>query len=78
MAGRASLGYIPAVMDEREAFRNFAEAMKIAAASCKQLAFMRQDPMFIKMEVALEGARKRAVELMNQSGSRIIRPTELM
>jgi hypothetical protein len=40
---RSSLGFIPAVMDERQALSNLLEALQIAAAASRQLGYMRSE-----------------------------------
>lgn len=48
-ANRRPLGYVPAVMDEREAFSNLIEALSIAQAASRQMGYMRGESDWIRM-----------------------------
>ncbi len=74
-----SLGYIPATMDEREAYTNLSNALAIAEAACKQLAYMQQNQpprgqMWVQLASLMGQARQNTHKLMHAAASSLILP----
>jgi hypothetical protein len=74
-----SLGFVPARMDEREAYTNLSEALGIAEAACRQLAFMQQNEpprgqAWIKLASLMGAARTNVSKLMQSRNSSLIMP----
>lgn len=51
-------------LNEREAFRNFLEALKVAESSARQLALLRDQHAWLLVGLGLETMRARATELV--------------
>lgn len=69
---KSSLGFIPAEMDERAALMNFSQALGVAAAAAKQLAYMRNQTQWLGYEKALLDARDAGMALARTAPSRLI------
>lgn len=50
-------------LDDKDAYRDFIEAMKLAESAAKRLAFLRNEKRWLTIEFALAGARERATQL---------------
>jgi hypothetical protein len=73
------LDLIPSHMDEREAYTNLAESLRIAEAACRQLAFMQQnEPPRGQLWATLAGvigtARDNVSKLMRSRTSSLVLP----
>jgi hypothetical protein len=50
-------------LDDKDAYRDFIEAMKLAESAAKRLAFIRNQKQWLVIEFALASARERATHL---------------
>lgn len=60
-------------LDDREALRNFIDAMKVAESAAKQMAFYTSEPAWLKIENALAGTRTLATSISLASFNRRLR-----
>ena len=67
----------PAQLSEREALRNFAESLTVAAEAARQLAYLQQRPHWLAVQNAMLGARKRALEMAHTTSSKLIMPPSI-
>ena len=65
---------LPEQLNESEALRNFAEAMHVAAECARQLAFLRQQPQWLIVQNAVEGARSTAMKMAQRSPAGLVLP----
>jgi hypothetical protein len=69
------LGVVAAQMDEREAYTNLSEALGIAEAACRQLAFMRAGvgggALWLQMAAMMGKTRHQASILAQASATKI-------
>lgn len=70
-----SLGFVAAQMDEHEAYTNLSEALGIAEAACRQLAFMRRDhpqgTLWLTMAAQMGKARHNVSILIQSSAVKL-------
>lgn len=57
-------------LNEAEAFTKFMEAMRIAASSARQLAFLRDQKQWLMVQLACEGVLQNASKLAMSGVSR--------
>jgi hypothetical protein len=74
-----SLGFVSSRMDEREAYTNLSEALGIAEAACRQLAFMQQNEgargqLWIILASQMGTARASVSKLMQSRNSSLVIP----
>lgn len=77
-ASRRPLGYVPAVMDEREAFSNLIEALSIAQAASRQMGFMRGETDWIRMAQQFGTLRTMCTQLANRPSVRDVHDMALI
>ena len=68
---------LPAQLSEREALRNFAESLTVAAECARQLAYLQQRPHWLAVQNAMLGARKKALEMAHTTSSKLIMPPSI-
>lgn len=61
-------------LNEREALTNFREALGVAITAARQIALMRDDPQWVLVATAMEGARESAHRLALAPRSKLIHP----
>jgi hypothetical protein len=60
-------------LNEREAFTNLLEALRVAETSAKQLAYLRNQKAWLQVEFSLGSVRKLSTKLAQASSAGLIR-----